>query len=151
MQDLPPKLPEYKVVPFWTLPDIEGQALNLAKQRGHAHFILLVCGPDQDPEVFLQQLAPHMSALRTLPARGLVVVASTAQAARLASLPFTVLIDADHKVQERYLSADASAGLFMLDRYGALYHQWLVADVADLPSASDVVDWITAVSMQCSV
>jgi peroxiredoxin len=151
MQALPSKLPEHKVVPFWTLPDSEGQTFNLAKQRGRAHFILLVCGPAQDPEPFLQQLAPHMPALQALPAQGLVVIASTDQAARLVSLPFTVLIDESHKVQERYLSTDASAGLFMLDRYGALYHQWLVADVVNLPSASDVVDWITAVSMQCSV
>jgi peroxiredoxin len=133
------------------LPDIEGQTFNLAKQRGRAHLILLVCGAAQDPEPFLQQLAPQMSALQALPAQGLAVVASTDQAARLVALPFTVLIDADHKVQERYLSADASAGLFILDRYGVLYHQWLVADVADLPSALVVVDWITAVSMQCSV
>lgn len=151
MQDLPSKLREHSVVPFWTLPDIEGQAYNLAKRRGRAHLILLICGPDHDPELFLQQLAPHMAEVRTLPAQGLVIVASAEAAEHLNTLPFTILIDADQKVHARYVPHDAAVGLFILDRYGALYQQWLVASVADLPSASDVVDWITAVSMQCSV
>ncbi len=151
MQEQPRRLPEHKVVPFWTLPDVEGQAFNLAKRRGRAHMILLVCGPEHNPGPFLEQLAPFISDLRTLPAQGLVVVADATTASHLATLPFTVLIDAEHTVQHRYLSADVPVGLFILDRYGTLYHQWLAANVAALPSASDVVEWITAVSMQCSV
>ncbi len=151
MQGLPTKLPDHKVVPFWTLPDREGHAFNLARRRGRAHMIMLVCRPDCDPLPFLQHLAPRMDELRTLPAQGLVVVASCEHAASLASLPFTVLIDAERMVQDRYLPADAAAGVIILDRYGALYHQWVVATAAELPPASDVIDWITAVGMQCSV
>jgi hypothetical protein len=140
MRDQSATLPEHKVVPFWILPTLDGAAFNLAKQRGRAHLILLV-----------QDLAPRMTELRTLPARGLVVVGSADSAERLRSTPFTVLIDAEGTVRERYLPTDASAGVFVLDRYGTLYHQWLVMEPAELPPASDVVDWITAVGMQCSV
>jgi hypothetical protein len=151
MRDQSATLPEHKVVPFWILPTLDGAAFNLAKQRGRAHLILLVCGPQFAPYAFLQDLAPRMTELRTLPARGLVVVGSADSAERLRSTPFTVLIDAEGTVRERYLPTDASAGVFVLDRYGTLYHQWLVMEPAELPPASDVVDWITAVGMQCSV
>ena len=151
MPELPPKLPEHKVVPFWTLPDREGQPFNLARRRGRAHMIVLVCGPDTDPLPFLHHLASHTDEFRMLPAQALVVVPSPDRAAPLLLLPFTVLIDAEHVVHDRYLPAGAVAGVFILDRYGTLYHQWVVATAAELPSASDVVDWITAVGMQCSV
>ena len=148
---LEPKLPNHKVVPFWTLPDKYGEPFNLARKRRQAHFMLLVCGPNVDPAPFLQQLAPEMATLRDLPAQGIVVVASEDAAGALPSLPFKVLIDAGGTVRERYLPDGAGAGLFVLDRYGALYRQWLVQNLAELPSAEEVAGWVQAVGMQCGV
>ena len=145
------KLPEHKVVPLWTLPDKFGETFNLAKRRGRAHLLLLVCAPGADPAPFVEAIAPTLAELRGLPLQGIAVVDSEDAAGALPSSPFTVLVDAAGKVRGQYLPADACAGLFALDRYGALYHQWLVARVADLPPANEVAEWMQAIGMQCSL
>jgi hypothetical protein len=145
------KLPEHKVVPLWTLPDKYGENFNLAKRRGRDHFILLVCASGADPEPFLDQLAPRMADLRTFSVAGLVVGSSEDVAGPLPAPPFKVLIDAEGKVRDRYLPPDAVAGLFLLDRYADLYRQWVVRNVAELPSAEEVAGWMQAIGMQCSV
>ena len=151
MMQLEPKLPLHKVVPLWSLPDKYGGAFNLARKRGRAHLVLLVCAEGIDPAPFLGSLAPVIAEMRSLPAQGLVVVASEDLAGALPAPPFTVLIDADSKVRAHYLPEDAVAGLFVLDRYAELYRQWLVPALADLPSAEEVSGWMQAISMQCSV
>lgn len=146
-----PKLREHKVVPFWTLPDKHGEPFDLARKRGKEHFILLICAPAVDPSPFLQQLAPAVVELRSLPAAALVVVDSEDAAGPLPSPPFRVLIDASGKARERYLSDGVVAGLFLLDRYGDLYRQWLVSSISDLPPAEEVSGWMEAIGMQCSI
>lgn len=145
------KLPEHKVVPLWTLPDKYGEPLNLAKRRGRAHLLILVCGPEVDVSAFAETLAPTLVELRSLPLQGIAVVATEDAAATLPSPPFTVVIDASGRVRSQYLPPDAHAGLFALDRYGALYHQWIVGRIADLPPATEVAEWMQAIGMQCSV
>lgn len=146
-----PKLREHKVVPLWTLPDKYGEPFNFAKKRGRAHFLLLVCAPSANPRPFLEGLAPELVRLRSLPAQGIVVVGSADAAGPLPTPPLVVAVDAEGRVRERYLPEEAVAGLFVLDRFGALYHQWIVREVADLPSIKDVTEWIEAVGMQCGV
>ena len=148
---LEPKLRLHKVVPLWTLPDKYGEPFNLAKQRGRAHFLLLVCAPGVDPAPFLQPLVPRMAELRSLPAQGIVIVSSEDDAGRVPALGFTVVIDGDGKVRDRYLLEGAAAGFFALDRYGDLYRQWLVQKVTDLPDAEEVAGWMQAISMQCGI
>lgn len=145
------KLPEHKVVPLWTLPDKYGEPLNLARRRGRAHLLILVCTSEVNPAPYAEVLAPTLVELRSLPVQGIAVVGSEDTAATLPSPPFTVVIDAVGKVRGQYLPPDARAGLFALDRYGALYHQWIVSRLADLPPATEVAEWMQAIGMQCSV
>ena len=144
-------LPAHKVVPLWTLPDKHGEPFNLAKKRGQAHYVLLVCAEGADPAPFLAQLGPAMAELRTLPAQGIVVVPSEEAAGPLPTPPFTVLIDAEGSVRSRFLPEGAAAGLFLLDRYADLYRQWLVPAIAELPPADEVSGWMQAIAMQCSI
>jgi hypothetical protein len=146
-----PKLREHKVVPLWTLPDKHGDPYNLAKKRGSAHFLLLVCAAEVDPAHYLESLAPVLLNLRSLPAQGIVVVASEDIAGPLPSPPFVVVIDTTGGVRERFLPTGAAAGLFALDRYGDLYHQWLVERIVDLPAPEEVEGWMQAIGMQCSL
>lgn len=145
------KLPEHTVVPLWTLPDTHGEPYNLARRRGRAHLLILVCAPDVDPAPYAELLAPTLVELRSLPVLGIAVVGSQDAADALPSPPFTVVIDATGKARDRYLPPDARAGLFALDRYGALYHQWIVGQIADLPPATEVAEWMQVIGMQCSV
>ncbi len=146
-----PKLRVHKVVPLFTLHDKYGDEQNLAKQRGREHFLLMVFAPGADPQPFVQALAAQKDAWRQIPARGLVVVPDADTAGALGSTPFTVLIDEADRVRQRYLPDEAEIGVFALDRYGALYHQWLLANTDELPTADDVTGWLEAISMQCSI
>lgn len=151
MADLAPKLAEHEVVPLWTLPDTDGRPLNLAKQRGRAHMLLLVLESGADAAAYLRGLAGAAREWAQLPARIIVVVPDKESAAALGALPFTRAIDANASVRPRFLPAGAAVGVFVLDRYGELYHQWLVADVAQLPLPDELDGWMQAISMQCSV
>jgi hypothetical protein len=111
----------------------------------------LVCAPEADPAPFVEALAPTLVELRSLPVQAIAVVGSEDAAGALPSSHFTVVIDATGRVREQYLPSEASAGLFALDRYGVLYHQWLVGRIADLPAPAEVAEWMQAIGMQCSV
>lgn len=145
-----PKLQPHKVVPLFTLRDKHGDEYNLAKQRRRQHLLLAVFGPGIDPQPLVQHLAAQAQRWPQIPARGIVVVPDADTAGAL-GLPFTVLIDETGSVRERYLPDEAKAGVFALDRYGALYHQWLLTADDELPDANDVTAWLEAISMQCSI
>ncbi len=145
------KLPLHKVVPLFTLPDKHGTTQNLAKQRGRDHLLIALFADNTDPQAYLRTLAAHTDEWKQLPARGIVVVGSEDAAGALGSLPFTILIDANNAVRTRFLPDEAEAGVFVTDRYGSLYQQWLVASVTELPSADDLGGWLQAIGMQCSI
>lgn len=149
--DLTPKLPLHKVIPSFTLPDKHGETYASAKNRGRQHMLLMIFQPGVDPLPFLQQVAASVAEWQQLPARGIIVVASEDAAGRLGAQPFTVLIDAADKMRSRFLPPDAQAGVFALDRYADLYHQWLVADQTQLPAAADINGWLQAIAMQCTI
>lgn len=150
-----PKLPLHKVVPLFTLADKHGQPINLAKQRGRSHMLLMIFAEGADPQPFLRDLAKFAEDWSQVPARGIVVVPNADAAGALGAQPFTVLIDeqtpAGDKVRSRFLPEQVQAGVFALDRYGDLYQQWLVENVADLPDPADLNGWLQAISMQCSI
>jgi peroxiredoxin len=145
------KLPLHKVVPMWTLPDKHGDQFSLAKVRGRKHLLLLIFGPGSDPAAYLTNLAKHTFDWNQLPARGIVIVADADTAGALGALPFTILIDEQGKARDLYLTEGAQAGVFALDRYADLYQQWLVSDLANLPSPVHLNGWLQAIAMQCSI
>lgn len=151
--ELTPKLSLRQVVPLFTLPDKHGQLHNLAKQRGRQHLLLLIAQAGVDLPSYLSDLEKHTDEWRGLPARGIVVVPNAETAGKLGAQPFTVLIDqgAAVDVRSRFLPDGAQVGVFVLDRYGDLYQQWLVARVADLPGAADLSGWLQSIAMQCSI
>lgn len=153
--ELTPKLSLREVVPLFTLPDKNGQQHNLAKQRGRRHMLLLIAQPGIDLASYLRDFEKYIDEWRSLPAHGIVVVSDAESAGALGAQPFTVLIDANEQrsvsVRSRFLPDDAQIGVFVLDRYGELYHQWLVTDLALLPSAADLNGWLQAIAMQCSI
>lgn len=146
-----PNLSLHKVVPLFTLADKHGTEHNLAKQRGRDHLLLVVVNAGADPQLLVDTFAPAAAAWRQLPARGIVVVPNADAAGALGSTPFTVLIDDAGRVRDRFLPSEATAGVFALDRYGSLYHQWLLDATTAPPSAADVSGWLEAISMQCSI
>ena len=145
-----PALPLHKVVPMWVLPRVGSDAtFGLSRPRGVAHTVLVVTRTTEVAP-WLALLAPSLTALQALPARGVVVWALPALAAT-APAPWLAVQDAEGRVAGRYLPDQAMIGVFALDRYNDLYHQWLVATPAELPDAAAVAEWIEAVGRQCSI
>ncbi len=141
-------LPLHKVVPAWTLPDAAGQPFSLFKPRGRAHTLLLVAAAGVDVDGYLAEVAPHLVELQSLPARGIAVLG----AAKPPTVPpWTTLADRDGHVAQLYLPAGAQVGLFILDRYNELYHQWVGVGGQALPPVVDAVEWIEAIGRQCSI
>ncbi len=144
---LTPLLPLRAVVPSWTLPDlITAQPFSLYKPRGRAHTLLVMAR--SDVAALLADLAAPLADLATLPARGVAVLGAT-PAAPVAG--WTVVLDGDGTTLDRYLPPEAQIGVFVLDRYNDLYHQWLVAAPAELPASAELAGWLEAVGQQCGV
>ncbi|MBA3944367.1 MAG: hypothetical protein H0X37_07365 [Herpetosiphonaceae bacterium] len=141
-------LPLHKVVPSWTLADAAGRPFSLFKPRGRAHTLLLVATAGFDIGGYLAEVAPHLAELQGLPARGIAVL-GTAKPPTVPS--WTTLADSEGRVIHKYLPTGAQVGLFILDRYSELYHQWVGAGGQALPPVVDAVEWIEAIGRQCAI
>lgn len=156
---LAPVLPLHKVVPSWTLPLAgDGPSFSLHKPRGRAHTVLIVADATIQIAPYAAELAPQLDEIKDLPARGVVVVSfpsspATAGAVHVPALSASLqtVVDAEGKVRKVYLPAEAKVGVFILDRYNDLYHQWIGASEADMPPVAEVVDWLEAVGRQCGI
>ena len=81
----------------------------------------------------------------------LAVVAGGVEAARRLALdldaPFPVLADESGAVRASYV--DGGVGLFVVDRYNALFKGWAADDADGLPDVSELLEWLTFLAVQC--
>lgn len=63
-------------------------------------------------------------------------------------LPYPLLAAAGGQVARRY-GVDHGVGVFVVDRYGALWARMLAPDVADLPAQAEILEWLEFIEMQC--
>ncbi|GAC1384302.1 MAG: hypothetical protein NVS4B8_22710 [Herpetosiphon sp.] len=141
-------LPLHQVVPNWHLADRYGRAWSLRKPHAVAHTLLSVSGDQPEVVEWLHMVAPTVQKLRHLPARGVAVVAGMSA---VDVPPWTVLVDVDGVVRQRFGVPEGGTGVFILDRYNELYHQWIALTAASLPNGDEVAAWLEAVAMQCRV
>lgn len=67
---------------------------------------------------------------------------------------FPMLSDENGEVINRYTYKDDSdkypmPSVFITDRFGALYYQTIARDESELPSKSELLDWIEFIERQC--
>ncbi len=117
-------------------------------------FLHAGCARCQD---FFEKLAGHAAELAEREAVALVVFPEPPALAS-ASLPPQVIVAADMtgRSERAYLGEDAlgpagqeRVGVFVADRYGELYAQWVAREEAGLPGVAEVLDWLGQVQVVC--
>ncbi len=106
---------------------------------------------------FIAKLAARAAELAERDAQALVVFAEPA-APSGENLPAQILLatDMSGRSQRAYLGAEAFGpagleriGVFVADRYGELYAQWVARGDDGLPGAGEVLEWLGQIQVAC--
>ena len=107
-------------------------------------------------EVFLSKLAARPADLAEQEAVAIVVFAEAPLA--LENLPAQVVVAADMsgRSQRAYLGEEAFGpaglerlGVFVADRYGELYAQWVARNDDGLPGVGELLEWLGQIQVAC--
>ena len=107
---------------------------------------------------FVELLAARAADLRERNALALVIFSDAPPAALRDSLPGEILIAADMsgRSARAYLGDDAfgptgqqRSGVFVADRYGELFAQWVAPDAAALPGAGEILSALGQIEVAC--
>ena len=140
-------------VPLFYLPSASGGQSGPASTRSRYNLVLVFLNSSPQTESYLRDLSAIYPEVLKDDARAIAVIdASQQETQRLAAslaLPFTLLADHAGATTERILGAGNHAGLCVADRYGVIYFVEAASDVAALPPASTVVEWLEYIEIQC--
>ncbi|NJN17242.1 MAG: redoxin domain-containing protein [Oscillochloris sp.] len=150
-----PQLRIGKVVPTFGLPDLRGNEVKRSVERGRRHLALLFLEQiDISAEAYLREVTQEYAAIREADGTLMAVLSDPAAAAdelrAKFDFPFPLLLDRESTARSKFLPADASCGLFILDRYGALHAQWTLS-APPFPPVSEIVEWLHVLDRQCSL
>ncbi len=107
---------------------------------------------------FIASLARHAAELAECEAVALVVFPEPPPASLRENLPAQIVVAADvsGRSQRAYLGDDAFGpagqelvGVFVADRYGELYAQWVSRGEEGLPGVAEVSDWLRQIQVAC--
>jgi hypothetical protein len=111
-----------------------------------------------ESEDFLKRLAARAAEIAEQEALALFVFSEVPPAELLAPLPaeFVVAMDMSGRAARAYLGEDAfgpsgqqRSGVFVADRYGELYAQWIIPAGGALPGAGVVLSWLRQIELAC--
>jgi peroxiredoxin len=89
--------------------------------------------------------------IRALEAEVLAVMADDVEGLRRLATeqptPFPLLADEAGRVRPAYLAG--GVGLFVADRYNALFKSWTADDADGLPGAAELLEWLAFLDRQC--
>lgn len=99
----------------------------------------------------LEATAGLYAEIRAIEAEVLAVVEddveATRELAREFRAPFPLLADPAGTVRSAYVGT--GVGLFLVDRYNALFESWVGADADALPDADELGGWLAFLDFQC--
>jgi hypothetical protein len=104
---------------------------------------------------WLEQLAAHSAELAERDAVALLIYSETPpRETETMPPPFLVAADVTGNSQREFLGGDGSAeigrvGVFVTDRYGDLFGQWMGKDADELPAPKEIIDTLNIVQMIC--
>lgn len=146
-----------QLVPNFTLLTSQGEPLRRTIYRGRKHLVLvfLPAAADEAGRAYLRALGDRYADIRAAAGEVLAILpASPAELAELRgdlALPFPLLSDPDRATGARFLPRGTQAGVFIIDRYGELYHGAPAATSAGLTDPGETLVWLNAVDHQCVV
>ena len=146
-----------QLVPNFTLLDSQGEPLRRTIYRGRKHLVLafLPAVADEAGRAYLRALADRYADIRAAAGEVLALLPASpdelAELRRDLALPFPLLSDPDGATGARFLPRGAQAGVFIVDRYGELYHGAPVRSSAELTAPDEILVWLNAVDHQCVI
>lgn len=148
-----PRLEVGEMAPNFTLPTVSGGELTRSAYRARRHLALIFLPfVDLPTREYLETIAGRYSAFRGAGSEAIAVVTdagANADGLRAAlDVPFPLLLDPNGVVAARFLPDGAPLGVFVLDRYGELRHQWALT-APPLPPVDDLIAWLEAIDNQC--
>ncbi|MGB9853764.1 MAG: redoxin domain-containing protein [Candidatus Bathyarchaeales archaeon] len=157
---LQPKLELQEVVPYLNLPSNKGTNVNLWDFKQRKNLVLIfhhgrACSYCRNK---LKELAEYYKEIQTLEAEILAVSFDNLEDAKVQGeedeLPFPLLSDRRGATTERFTFIDQSKNMpfpaiFITDRFGALRHQKITEEAADLPSAVEILSGLLLIQIEC--
>ena len=160
MGSLKPRLEISQLVPSFTLPSSQGGEVELWDYKMRKNLLILFY---HGADCFLcieelRILAENYEELIKLEAEVLAISSEGLERSREVSaelgLPYPLLSDPEGRVIERYTywqgeKEAASPSVFITDRYGALYYQFISGEISGLPDLSEILSWLHFIQSQC--
>jgi hypothetical protein len=108
-------------------------------------------------EAWLAHLATRAADLSEREAVGLVIYAETPpRAAGMLPQPMIAAADVTGRSQRTFLGREAfgpagldRVGVFVTDRYGELYAQWIATDASELPAPGEILSTLWQIQVAC--
>jgi peroxiredoxin len=147
-------VPERSIMPFFRLQTKDGDVFDPSSYRRRKNLVLfLVTQTDRDFLMRLDQAAADLrernAVIAVICPACCEVVAALHQAHRLS---FVVLSDENREVLRRFIAsgeAETFAALFIADRYGDIFFEYLAPTARELPPFEDIVKSLEFIESQC--
>ena len=147
-----PRLKLKSMIPVFELMSVDGKTVNVWDYKGRKHMVLAFLAPDCPLcTEFLQMIARAYHQYEEENAVFLpVIVGRREQAEALQDElhpPYPILFDQHGKVAERY--TDRLPAIFVADKFGQLYAEWIVRPGEELPTQKEILDVLDAIELEC--
>jgi len=109
-------------------------------------------------ENFLERLVARAGEIAEQEAVALIAFSQATPATLLVHLPAEIVVatDMSGRAARAFLGEDAFGstgqqrfGVFVADRYGELYAQWIISSGGALPGAGEVLGWLRQIELAC--
>ena len=147
-----PKLKVKSMIPVFEMISTDGKTVNIWNYKGRKHTVLAFMPPDCPLcTEFLHTVSNVYHEYEEENAVVLpIVVGNQKQAIDLhdeLQPPYPILFDEHGKVAERY--ADRLPAVFVADKFGQLYAEWIVGRGGSFPSQKEILDVLDAIELEC--
>ncbi len=152
-------LPLREVIPPLTARALDGRTVQTAGYKQKRNLVLAFlhahCSRCED---FLRRLAARAAELAEQEAAALVLYSELPAGSLSQNLPPHLVLTTDltGRSPRVYLGQEAFGpagqqrlGVFVTDRYGELFAQWVGSDEDALPGTEDVVSWLRRIEVAC--
>ena len=160
MQSLTPRLGIHELVPLFTLPSTQGGGVKLWDYKMRKNLVILFyhgsdCTPCREMLTMFAENYDELAGLET----GVLAISSDSlgrgeELSAECGLPYPLLSDPEGSVIGKYTywDADRAAALpsiFVTDRYGTLYYQFISDEATALPPLEEILSWLEFIQSQC--
>lgn len=148
-----PKLEVGSIIPFFELMSVEGRTVSIWDLRAKKNMVLVFLPAEDCPSCddFLRSTALSYHRYETERADVLAIVRGTfEQAMSLRDRirpPYPVLYDVTGAVTSRY--TDELPAVFVADKFGELYAEWIVGRGGFFPAQKEILDIVELINLEC--